>query len=67
MTASAVHVFEERLLGYRRTYRATLFTSFASPALFLVAMGIGLGGFVNQGAGIIETPWQRPAMQTNDQ
>lgn len=57
MTAPAVHVFEERLLGYRRTYRATLFTSFASPALFLVAMGIGLGGFVNQGAGIEGVPY----------
>jgi lipooligosaccharide transport system permease protein len=57
MTAPAVHVFEERLLGYRRTYRGTLFTSFVSPALFLVAMGIGLGGFVNQGAGIGGVPY----------
>src|SRR6266545_5403513 len=57
MTAPAVHVFEERLLGYRRTYRATLFTSFALPALFLVSMGIGLGGFVNQGAGIEGVPY----------
>jgi lipooligosaccharide transport system permease protein len=57
VTAPAVHVFEERLLGYRRTYRATLFTSFALPALFLVSMGIGLGGFVNQGAGIEGIPY----------
>jgi lipooligosaccharide transport system permease protein len=57
MTAPAVHVFEERLLGYRRTYRATLFTSFALPALFLVSMGIGLGGFVNRGAGIEGVPY----------
>jgi lipooligosaccharide transport system permease protein len=57
VTAPAVHVFEERLLGYRRTYRGTLFTSFVSPALFLVAMGIGLGGFVNQGAGIGGVPY----------
>jgi lipooligosaccharide transport system permease protein len=57
VTAPAVHVFEERLLGYRRTYRGSLFTSFVSPALFLVAMGIGLGGFVNQGAGIQGVPY----------
>ncbi len=57
MTAPAVHVFEERLLGYRRTYRGTLFTSFISPALFLIAMGIGLGGFVNRGAGIEGVPY----------
>ncbi len=57
MTTPAVHVFEERLLGYRRTYRGSLFTSFVSPALFLVAMGIGLGGFVNRGAGIEGVPY----------
>jgi lipooligosaccharide transport system permease protein len=57
VTAPAVHVFEERLLGYRRTYRGTLFMSFVSPALFLVAMGIGLGGFVNRGAGIEGVPY----------
>jgi lipooligosaccharide transport system permease protein len=57
MTAAAVHVFEERLLGYRRTYRGTLFSSFISPALFLIAMGIGLGGFVNRGAGIEGVPY----------
>ncbi len=57
VSAPAVHVFEERLLGYRRTYRGTLFTSFVSPALFLVAMGIGLGGFVNRGAGIEGVPY----------
>jgi lipooligosaccharide transport system permease protein len=57
VTAPAVHVFEERLLGYRRTYRGTLFTSFVSPALFLVAMGIGLGGFINRGAGIEGVPY----------
>jgi len=57
VTTPAVHVFEERLLGYRRTYRGSLFTSFVSPALFLVAMGIGLGGFVNRGAGIEGVPY----------
>jgi len=40
-------VFEHRVLQYRRTYRASIFGSFVSPALFLTAMGLGLGGYVN--------------------
>jgi lipooligosaccharide transport system permease protein len=49
---SALHVLEFNLIGYRRTYRANLFSSFVQPVLFLAAMGLGLGGIVdNSGAG----------------
>ena len=34
-------------LLYRRTWRGSIFGSFAQPLLFLVAMGIGLGGYVD--------------------
>lgn len=47
--ASAVRVLEYHLLGYRRSYRGTLFSSFLSPILFLAAIGIGLGALVDQG------------------
>ena len=40
-------VFEHRFLSYRRTFRASLFSSFLSPVLFLAAMGIGLGAYVS--------------------
>ena len=30
-------------MQYRRTFRASIFTSFLSPVLFLTAMGLGLG------------------------
>ena len=40
-------VFEHRFLSYRRTFRASLFSSFLSPILFLAAMGIGLGAYVS--------------------
>ena len=43
-------VFEHRYLQYRRSFRATLFSSFLTPVLFLAAMGLGLGGYVDQGA-----------------
>jgi lipooligosaccharide transport system permease protein len=40
-------VFEYRAMAYRRTFRASIFGSFVSPALFLTAMGLGLGGYVS--------------------
>jgi lipooligosaccharide transport system permease protein len=48
VTAPAVHVFEHRLLSYQRTFRGSLFSSFLQPALFLTAMGVGLGVLVNR-------------------
>jgi lipooligosaccharide transport system permease protein len=48
MIAPAVHVFEHRLVSYRRTFRGSLFSSFLQPALFLTAMGVGLGALVNR-------------------
>ncbi len=41
-------VLEHQLLVYRRTWRGGLFTTFLAPVLFLLAMGVGLGTFVDQ-------------------
>jgi len=43
-------VFEHRLLQYRRTFRASIFSSFLTPVLFLTAMGLGLGSYVDGGS-----------------
>ena len=43
-------VFEHRFLQYRRTFRSSIFSSFLSPALFLAAMGLGLGSYVSNSA-----------------
>jgi lipooligosaccharide transport system permease protein len=43
------HVLEHRAATYRRTFWASAFTSFLSPVLFLTAMGVGLGGYVDRG------------------
>lgn len=43
-------VVEHRALQYRRTVRASLFGSFVSPVMFLAAMGLGLGGYVDRTA-----------------
>jgi lipooligosaccharide transport system permease protein len=40
-------VFEHRFLQYKRSYRATIFSSFLTPVLFLAAMGLGLGTYVD--------------------
>ena len=45
--AGLTHVIEHRAVQYRRTFRSSVFTSFLTPLLFLTAMGIGLGGYVN--------------------
>ncbi len=43
-------VIEHRAYQYRRTFRASLFSSFGIPALFLTAMGLGLGGYIDKSA-----------------
>jgi lipooligosaccharide transport system permease protein len=42
-----LRVVEHHVLVYRRTWRGTIFSTFFSPILFLAAMGIGLGSFVD--------------------
>src|SRR5919109_1351284 len=42
-------VFEHRFIVYRRTFRASLFSSFLTPVLLLTAMGLGIGGYVDRG------------------
>ena len=50
MTALS-HVLEHRAVQYRRTFRSSAFSSFLSPVLFLTAMGLGLGGYVDRSGG----------------
>jgi lipooligosaccharide transport system permease protein len=47
MTTMA-RVVETRALQYRRTFRASIFSSFLNPVLFLLAMGVGLGTYVDR-------------------
>jgi lipooligosaccharide transport system permease protein len=48
--STMARVLEHRALQYRRTFRASIFSSFGIPVLFLTAMGLGLGGYVDQSA-----------------
>lgn len=47
--ARVSRAYEHQFLLYRRTWRGGLFNSFLSPVLFLLAMGVGLGSYVDKG------------------
>ena len=46
-----LRVVEASAITYRRVWKGSAFSSFVTPALFLVAMGLGLGSLVDRGAG----------------
>jgi lipooligosaccharide transport system permease protein len=52
MIHPAVASFEHHVLTYRRTWKGTVFSAFLLPALFLVAMGKSVGGYVDARAGM---------------
>lgn len=52
--STMVRALERELLVYRRLFRGSLFTTFGVPVLFLAAMGLGLGGLVNERTGAVE-------------
>ena len=45
----ALRIVQRNALVYRRTWRGSLFFSFLQPTLFLVAMGLSLGGLIDRG------------------
>jgi lipooligosaccharide transport system permease protein len=45
---AAIAAYEHQWLLYRRTWRGSIFVNFAQPVLFLVAMGVGLGAYVDK-------------------
>jgi lipooligosaccharide transport system permease protein len=46
--------FEREARIYRRLWKGSVFSAFVGPLLFLAAMGLGLGGLVDEGAGEVE-------------
>jgi lipooligosaccharide transport system permease protein len=51
MASAALRVVEAHARVYRRTWRGSVISTFLSPVLYLLAMGVGLGTLVNRGAG----------------
>jgi lipooligosaccharide transport system permease protein len=51
MVAGSMRALEAQARRYRHTWRASVFSSFLSPVLFLLAMGVGLGSLVDDRGG----------------
>lgn len=51
MTRAVLRALERELLVFARTWRGSAFSAFVQPILFLAAMGLGLGGLVDEGVG----------------
>jgi lipooligosaccharide transport system permease protein len=49
-TALPLRAVEASAITFRSTWRGSAFSTFASPVLFLAAMGLGLGSLVDDGA-----------------
>ena len=47
----ALAVFEYHLVGYRRTWRAGVFSSFLLPTLAVLGFGMGVGAYIDRGVG----------------
>jgi len=50
VTSPAMRVVESRFFTYKRTWRFGVTTSFVTPVLFLLGMGVGLGSIIDKGA-----------------
>ena len=50
-TPTALRVVESSFLTYKKVWKGSAFSSFLTPTLFLVAMGLGLGSLVDEGSG----------------
>jgi lipooligosaccharide transport system permease protein len=53
-SAPVMRVVEREWLVWRRLWRASVFSAFVTPVLFLAAMGLGLGGLVQKGSGNVD-------------
>jgi lipooligosaccharide transport system permease protein len=51
MAAPSLRVIEADARFYRRTWRASVFSNFLTPVLYLLAMGVGLGQLIDEGRG----------------
>ena len=50
-TPAALLVMEVKARTYRRTWRASIISTFVNPVLYLAALGLGLGALVDDGTG----------------
>lgn len=54
VSSAALRIVEREALVFRRLWRGTAFTTFVGPVLFLGAIGLGLGGLVEENQGSVD-------------
>ena len=52
MGPATVRIVETHAAAYRRVWKGSVITSFATPVLFLLAMGLGMGTLVDDSGGV---------------
>lgn len=62
MAHPTVAVLERHLTLYKRLWRASLFSSFVLPTLFLASIGLGVGGYVGTVQGVPYVAWIVPGV-----
>jgi lipooligosaccharide transport system permease protein len=62
MAAPVVAVFERHVLVSVRIWQALVFSSFLLPVLFLVGIGVGVGGYVGEIGGVGYVSWIAPGV-----
>jgi lipooligosaccharide transport system permease protein len=55
-------VLERFLVSYRRLWQASVFSSFVLPVLFVLSIGIGVGGYVGDVQGVSYLSWIIPGV-----
>lgn len=55
-------VFERYLVSYRRLWQASVFSSFVLPILFVLSIGIGVGGYIGDVNGVSYLSWIIPGV-----
>ncbi|MEV8637114.1 ABC transporter permease [Streptosporangium sp. NPDC051023] len=65
MAHPTVAVLERHLSLYRRLWRASVFSSFVLPVLFLVSIGIGVGRHVGEVGGVDYLAWIVPGVMAS--
>lgn len=56
LVANTAHVVEANRIGYRRTWRGRVISTFVNPVLFLAGLGLALGSMVDAGEGSASLP-----------
>ncbi|MFI6478748.1 ABC transporter permease [Nonomuraea sp. NPDC050663] len=62
MASATYAVFERYMVLYKRLWRASLFSSFALPLLFLASIGLGVGQYVGELGGVSYAQWIVPGV-----